>query len=105
MLFFKPEMSLLKPGMGPFRPRMCPLGPRMVPFRHEIGPFMPGTGPLSLTKSFSFFLIIGPFEKIVGQIRLVFHFGWGYLRVSGSLPPPPINENSATASASMHAFP
>ena len=67
-----------------------------------MGPFKPGTGPLGLTKSFFFVLFflffdnLVPFEKIVGQIRLVFDFGWG----STLGPPgawPPLNENPATA--------
>ena len=39
-------------------------------------------------------------EKIVGQICLVFDFGWGYLGASGSLAPPK-NGNPATAPASV----
>ena len=84
MVLSKPEMGILKPGMDPFSPGMGPVGPMMDPFSSEMGPFRPGTGLLRLKKNdfflFDFFFFFdnsGPFEKIVGQIRLIFDFGWG----------------------------
>ena len=67
------------------------------------GPFRPGTGPVRLIKVFpliffSFFITWALLEKIGGQLRLVFDFGWGYLRAPGSLPPSPPDENPAPAS-------
>ena len=81
MVLSIPEMGILKPGMDPFRPGMGPFGPRMGPFRPGNGPFQAWNGPSRTDKKFflsdffSFFDNLGPFEKIVGQIRLVFDFG------------------------------
>ena len=114
MVLFKPEMGLFKPGISPFRPGMSPFshgvgpfGPRMGPFMPEMGPFSPGTGPIRLIiffcfDFFFFFDNTGPFEKkTVDQIRLLFDFGWRYLRDLGPCPP---NENPATASAPPYVF-
>ena len=52
------------------------------------GPFQAWQGPSETVKKvFYFFVNSGPFEKIVGQIRLVFDFGWEYVRAPGSFPP------------------
>ena len=63
-----------------------------------MGPFRPGMGPLWLKKVlFSVFLFIdnsSPFEKIVGQIHLVFNFGWGVPQGPWELAPLPPKQKS-----------
>ena len=84
MVLFKPEMGLLKPGMCPFVPGMGSIGPRMFPFWPGVGSFRLATG----TKVFYVFILfltnLGLLKKIVGQMRLVFDFGGGFLRDPGT---------------------
>ena len=74
MVLSIPEMGILKPGMDPFSPGMGPFRPGNVPFQAWNGPSRTDK-KFFLFSFFSFFDNVGPFEKIVGQIRLVFDFG------------------------------
>ena len=91
MVLFNPEMGLLKPGMDPSVPSIVPTGLELT--LSSLARALYDVQKFLLYLLFFTFDNSGPFEKIVGQVLLVFDLGRGYLGRgplgAGLRPPPP----------------